>query len=1091
MNYTVGLDIGVASVGSAVVTEDYKILESTSNIFSEANPAENELRRSMRQLRRLTRRRHTRLSDFDKLWVKYGFDLPNDTNNNVLELRVRGLAEKLTLDEIYIVLRNALKHRGISYVDDLADATVDGDYAKSVDINKTELESKHPCEIQYERYLKYGFYHGAHVIRKNGEEIMISNIFTMSSYREEIKAILKEQAKHYKMLNKEFRDAYLNIFNRKRAYFEGPGNELSRTDYGKYTTKIDKATGEYITEENIFEKLVGRCTIYPEERRASSASYTAQEFNLLNDLNNLTVNGRKLDKDEKIRIIEMVQTERNATVSRFIKKVVGEDTVIIEGARVDKNDKKIYHSFEAFNKIRKALNRIKVDYKSTFSIEEMDLIGDILTLNDDKKAIMDSFNRTGLEIDEKIVNVLVNVRKKNARLFGKWHSLSEKIMREIIPIMYEEGENQMQILTKMGLFRPSLDSLKGLKYIPDKELLENIYNPVVRKSVHVSIKVINAYIKKYGYPSQIVIEMPRDKNSEERRKYIKKSQKENEQEIKAIEKKIKDRYNYKIKPENYISHKSLALKLKLWNEQGGKCLYSGRDIDVVDLIENRLDYVVGYIIPLSISLDDSRSNKVLVYAAENQRKGINTPYHYLKSVSREWNYDKYKEYVLSLDLKQKKVLNLLFEKDITKIDVVSGFINRNLNDTAYASSLVLNTLQKFFLANEIDTTVSVIRGEFTHQMRNNLKLDKSRVDSYAHHAVDAMLIALSKMGYDSYHQLQGSVVDFETGEVMDGHRADDMIDDNLYKKLMYEEKWFDIRSNISAAEGEVKYSHNVDKKTNRVICNQTIRGSKEIDGKTYKVNKINIYTKEGIETFRRKIDSGKEDDFLMKKTDPKTFNNLMEIYNEYIDYDNPFEEYVKVTGDYPKRYSKKNNGPRIESLRYLDGEVRSALDISHKYGHEKGSKKVFLESLTSYRMDVYYNDNDKQYYLVGIKHASMRFLDGKCAIDDKTYTRILRDEKVIDDTKTVADLEGLGYRYMMSFYENDIIQFEKDGRMYEDRFLSRANLDRRNYIELKPINKDKYERRRFVSLAKTKKIVKVNTDILGNRFYVTQEKFPM
>ena len=88
VNYTVGLDIGVASVGSAVVTEDYKILESTSNIFSEANPAENELRRSMRQLRRLTRRRHTRLSDFDKLWVKCGFVLPNNISNNVLELRV-------------------------------------------------------------------------------------------------------------------------------------------------------------------------------------------------------------------------------------------------------------------------------------------------------------------------------------------------------------------------------------------------------------------------------------------------------------------------------------------------------------------------------------------------------------------------------------------------------------------------------------------------------------------------------------------------------------------------------------------------------------------------------------------------------------------------------------------------------------------------------------------------------------------------------------------------------------------------------------------------------------------------------------------
>lgn len=1087
MNYTVGLDIGVASVGSAVVSADYKILESTSNIFSEANPAENELRRNMRQLRRLTRRKHTRLRDFDKLWVQYGFTVPDEVAGNVLELRVKGIREKLTLDEIYIVLRNALKHRGISHVDDVA---VLSNRASCCDNSKKESECKYPCEIQYERYLKYGFYRGAHVINRDGEDIMISNVFTMFSYREEIKAILKKQARHHRKLKKDFREEYISIFNRKRAYFEGPGNELSRTDYGKYTTRIDEETGKYITEDNIFEKLVGRCTIYPDERRASSASYTAQEFNLLNDLNNLTVNGRKLSKDEKTRIIEMVQTERTASVSRFIKTVVGEDTVIIEGARVDKNDKKIYHCFEAYNKIRKALNRIHVDYKNTFSIEEMDLIGDILTLNDDKQAIIDSFNRSGLKISDEIINVLVGVRGKNVRLFSKWHSLSEKLMREIIPIMYEEGENQMQILTKMGLFRPSLYSLKGLKYIPDKELLESIYNPVVRKSVHVSIKVINAYIRKYGYPKQIVIEMPRDKNSEERKKFIRKIQRENEKEIKLIEKKIKDKYNIEISPEDYASHKSLALKLKLWNEQKGKCLYSGKDIDVTELIENRLDFEIGYIIPLSISLDDSRNNKVLVYASENLRKGINTPYYYLRSIDREWDYEKYKEYVLSLDLKIKKVLNLLFEKDITKLDVVSGFINRNLNDTAYASSLVLNILQKFFAANEIDTSVSVIRGEFTHQMRANLKLDKSRVESYSHHAVDAMLIALSKMGYDLYHTLQGKVIDFETGEVMDGHRADDMIDDKLYKKLMYEEKWFEIRSNIRVAEQEVKYSHNVDKKMNRGICNQTIRGSREYDGKTYKINKINIYTKEGIETFRRKIDSGKEDDFLMKKNDPRSFNNLMEIYYDYIDSDNPFEEYTRATGEYPRRYSKKNNGPRITNLRYLDGEVRSALDISHKYGHERGSRKVFLESLTPYRMDVYYNNNDGQYYLVGIKHASMRYLHGKGVIEDETYTRILRDEKVLLDTQTVADLDRLGFSYQMSFYENDIILFEKDGSMCERRFLSRASLDRRNYIELKPIEKDKYEKRRFVSLAKTKKIVKINTDILGNKFYVTQEKFP-
>ena len=43
------------------------------------------------------------------------------------------------------------------------------------------------------------------------------------------------------------------------------------------------------TLDNIFGILIGKCTFYPEEYRAAKASYTAQEFNLLNDLNNLTV----------------------------------------------------------------------------------------------------------------------------------------------------------------------------------------------------------------------------------------------------------------------------------------------------------------------------------------------------------------------------------------------------------------------------------------------------------------------------------------------------------------------------------------------------------------------------------------------------------------------------------------------------------------------------------------------------------------------------------------------------------------------------------------------------------------------------------
>ena len=52
--------------------------------------------------------------------------------------------------------------------------------------------------------------------------------------------------------------------------------------------------------------------IYPEEFRAAKASYTAQEFNLLNDLNNLTVptETKKLSKEQKNQIINYLKNRK-------------------------------------------------------------------------------------------------------------------------------------------------------------------------------------------------------------------------------------------------------------------------------------------------------------------------------------------------------------------------------------------------------------------------------------------------------------------------------------------------------------------------------------------------------------------------------------------------------------------------------------------------------------------------------------------------------------------------------------------------------------------------------------------------------------
>lgn len=1100
MKYILALDIGIASVGWAVLDKESEIvIEAGSNIFPEASAAENQLRRDMRGSKRNNRRLKTRINDFIKLWENNNLSIPQFKSTEIVGLKVRAITEEITLDELYLILYSYLKHRGISYLEDALDDTVSGSsaYANGLKLNAKELETHYPCEIQQERLNTIGKYRGqSQIINDNGEVLDLSNVFTIGAYRKEIQRVFEIQKKYHPELTDEFCDGYMLIFNRKRKYYEGPGNEKSRTDYGRFTTKLD-ANGNYITEDNIFEKLIGKCSVYPDELRAAAASYTAQEYNLLNDLNNLTINGRKLEENEKHEIVERIKSSNTINMRKIISDCMGENIDDFAGARIDKSGKEIFHKFEVYNKMRKALLEIGIDI-SNYSREELDEIGYIMTINTDKEAMMEAFQKSWIDLSDDVKQCLINMRKTNGVLFNKWQSFSLKIMNELIPEMYAQPKEQMTLLTEMGVTKGTQEEFAGLKYIPVDVVSEDIFNPVVRRSVRISFKILNAVLKKYKALDTIVIEMPRDRNSEEQKKRINDSQKLNEKEMEYIEKKLAVTYGIKLSPSDFSSQKQLSLKLKLWNEQDGICLYSGKTIDPNDIINNPQLFEIDHIIPRSISFDDARSNKVLVYRSENQKKGNQTPYYYLTHSHSEWSFEQYKATVMNLSKKKeyaisrKKIQNLLYSEDITKMDVLKGFINRNINDTSYASRLVLNTIQNFFMANDADTKVKVIKGSYTHQMRCNLKLDKNRDESYSHHAVDAMLIGYSELGYEAYHKLQGEFIDFETGEILRKDMWDENMSDKVYADYLYGKKWANIRNEVVKAEKNVKYWHYVMRKSNRGLCNQTIRGTREYDGKQYKINKLDIRTKEGIKVFAKLAFSKKDSDrerLLVYLNDRRTFDDLCKIYEDYSDAANPFVQYEKETGDIVRKYSKKHNGPRIDKLKYKDGEVGACIDISHKYGFEKGSKKVILESLVPYRMDVYYKEENHSYYLVGVKQSDIKFEKGRNVIDEEAYARILVNEKMIQPGQSRADLENLGFKFKLSFYKNDIIEYEKDGKIYTERLVSRTMPKQRNYIETKPIDKAKFEKQNLVGLGKTKFIKKYRYDILGNKYSCSEEKF--
>ena len=1115
-----GLDIGISSVGVGIIKKDTgEIIHANSRLFPAATADNNVVRRSIRQARRLTRRKRHRAVRLHDLFEDYALltDFSKvSINLNPYKLRVEGMNIQMTTEELFIALKNIIKRRGISYLDDASEdgGTVSSDYGKAVEENRKLLSEQTPGQIQLERFEKYGQVRGDFTVVENGEKRRLINVFTTSAYSKEAERILRKQQEFNKKITDEFIEDYLTILTGKRKYYHGPGNEKSRTDYGRYTTKKDPE-GKYITLDNIFGILIGKCTFYPDEYRASKASYTAQEFNLLNDLNNLTVptETKKLSEEQKKTIVEYAKTAKTlgaSTLLKYIAKLIGASVDQIHGYRIDPNKKPEMHTFETYRKMQ-SLETIRVEELPRKVLDEF---AHILTLNTEREGIEEAINATLKDtFSQDQVLELVQFRKNNSSLFSKgWHNFSLKLMMELIPELYETSEEQMTILTRLGK-QKSKETSKRTKYIDEKEITEEIYNPVVAKSVRQAIKIINEATKQYGIFDNIVIEMARENNEEEAKKDYIKRQKANLDEKNAAMEKAAFQYNGKKELPDSIfhGHKELATKIRLWHQQGEKCLYTGKNIPISDLIQNQYKYEIDHILPLSLSFDDSLSNKVLVLATANQEKGQCTPFQALDSMDDAWSYREFKSYVKdSKLLGNKKKDYLLTEEDISKIEVKQKFIERNLVDTRYSSRVVLNALQDFYKNHHFDTTISVVRGQFTSQVRRKWGLEKSR-ETYHHHAGDALIIAASsqlrlwkKQNNPLISYKAGQFVDSETGEILS-------LSDDEYKELVFKAPYDHFVDTLRSKtfEDSILFSYQVDSKYNRKISDATIYATrkakldKDKSEETYVLGKIkDIYSQAGYDAFI-KIYNKDKSKFLMYHKDSQTFEKVIEeILRTYPSKEfneknkevpcNPFEKYRQENGPI-RKYSKKGNGPEIKSLKYYDKNIpESFINITPS----NSKNKVILRQLNPWRTDVYFNHQTEKYELLGLKYADLQF-------EKKTGTYSI----TIDKYNEIKEKEGVGEQseFKFTLYKNDLLLIKdtKNNEKQIFRFLSRTMPNVKHYVELKPYDKAKFDGNQplitiFGNVAKGGQclkglnksnisIFKVKTDVLGNKHFIKKE----
>lgn len=811
MKYSMGLDLGISSIGWAVVNLDKKRIEDLGvRLFSAGERPKdggslNENRRTARGQRRRLSRRRVRMRKIKELLGSYHLVTEDEMEElykiqkedvDVWQLRVEGLDRKLTNREWARVLTTIAKRRG---------------YRSNRKDSKSEKEESG-------RVLK--------AIQKNKQIMLEKNYRTVGELLVKEAKIsdtpLRNKADQYDhcVLREMLAEEVEKLFEAQRNL----QNDYASEEFEKEYLEVFSYQKPFMTKK-LMEKMIGKCTFETNEPRASKNSWTFERFMLLQKVNNLTYTTceeklsltqeqreelihlayeQKEIKYEKIRkmfklpedarFVGLEYSKRKIKQNRKNKQEeIGQD---VENAEHEDTQEEAYKEAEKVVFVRlNGYHAIKDEFKKNQEIELwedleknislLDRMAETLSKSKTESEIKRELKYIGL--GEKEIDIVKDIN------FDKYGHLSYVAMNKILPFL-EEGYTYDKACELAGY------NFKNDTVNPQKKLSpisrEYGINPVMYRTVTQTRKVINAIIDKYGSPFEIHIEVARDlsKNREERNK-IKKVQEENQKNNDEIKEYIRETFNIQNpKPVD-------ILKVKLWREQQNKSAYSLKPITPEELFDDNF-VQIDHAIPFSRSFDDSYNNKVLVLTKENQEKRNMTPREYIKD---EDHWERFEAFVNSTYKYNPKKRENLLMKNFTE-EKAKEWRERNLVDTKFiarylANYIKMNLAFEDYGEKENRIKVKMIPGAVTTSLRHYWGIPNKDRDRDVHHAEDAVILAcadnknISKIQeYSKEKELyykkssSGEYYNPETGEIVD----------SKYKDHTMERPWPEFKEELEA-----------------------------------------------------------------------------------------------------------------------------------------------------------------------------------------------------------------------------------------------------------------------------------------------------
>lgn len=579
-------------------------------------------------------------------------------------------------------------------------------------------------------------------------------------HRHELETIIAKQSAYYPFLAETFeyegkpKNKLAQLVDFRVPYYVGPLVTKQQTEGNDENHWMTRQTDETITPWNLsqvvdldtsardfIKRMTGTDTYLIGEPALHKASVFYQEFNVLQELNNVRVNGRPLEVAVKQDIFETVFKVKKSVSKRDLEDYFvsqGLKEAAIEGLADAKKFNSQLGSYHYFKDVF-GIEQLDELYATTSGKEKLDEITEAQTVFEDKKVLrrqLDKFDWLTTAQKDKLQN----------KHYTGWGSLSKKLLtskaitdrkldldtpfdkHSLLEALYFGTHN-------FSFYINNTDESYGFRQWVDAQNTsdengDSVYTKIqelagdkkIKRGIAQSFHVIDDIVRALGHnPDKIYLEFAREKQesrvTNSRLNYLK-SLIDNDPEFKTLKTELADKNKEDLQND----------RLYLYFIQQGKDLYTGESLN----LDNLSNYDVDHIIPQAMTKDNSFDNRVLVKSEINRLKtnAEVVPTSIRQAMAPFWRK------LHSQGFISKRKLDNLMRESINDRQK-ERFIARSLVETRQIIKNVANLIDSEYP----DTTPVVIRQELTGDMRRYVDKKKNRDINDFHHAHDALLIA--------------------------------------------------------------------------------------------------------------------------------------------------------------------------------------------------------------------------------------------------------------------------------------------------------------------------------------------------------------